>query len=135
MELRSQRWAQRAYDAVQARRKQPEKEREKYLSFARAFPTLLHTCGLAQATAYAAAKKEQHAEVLADLAGVLDCAGANQEARCDQLLADARTKPVIEYLRLSREALAAAGWLKRYAEALLEKNAAASGAGAHASHS
>ena len=116
MELRSQRWAQRAYAAVESRRNQAGQD--KYLSFARAFPTLLHTCGLTQATAYAAAKEEQHAVVLEDLARVLGYVADSGAVQTDKLLEHARTKPVIEYLRLSREALAGAGWIKRYVQAL-----------------
>ena len=48
----------------------PDKE---YVSFAKKFPALIHTCGLAQAVAFALAKKE--ANYIADLSEVLKAAG------------------------------------------------------------
>lgn len=114
---RSQQVAQVAFAAVSAR---SGAGAAKYLSFARQFPTLIHTCGLAQATAFALAKKKEHGEVLDDLARVL------REARRYATAADgtalqrlARDAVVPEYLRLTRDALLATSWLKRYAEALL----------------
>jgi hypothetical protein len=56
---RSQKLAQAAYSQIAVRtgngQKKPEKE---YVSFAKKFPALIHTCGLAQAVAFALAKKE-----------------------------------------------------------------------------
>lgn len=123
---RSQILARRAYEVV-ARRQSGDETEEKYLSFARSMPTLLHTCGLAQATAFAAAKKGHHAKLLADLAEVMDVQfdgerSRDNQSQTDQLLHDARHLPSIRYMHLSREALAAATWIKRYSEALLKEN-------------
>ena len=107
---RSQEYAERAYHQVDQRRGEGAKE---YLTVARAFPTLLHTCGLAQALAFAAAKKGAHERVLRDLAAVLPWASV------EELLRESRRCELFDYQRLSREARAAATWLKRYAEALL----------------
>ena len=49
---RSQRLAQEAFARVTDHRR-PNKE---YVSFAKKFPALIHTCGLAQAIAFALAK-------------------------------------------------------------------------------
>jgi CRISPR-associated protein Cmr5 len=101
---RSQRFAQEAYARVAARG-QP-----KYVSFAKKFPALIHTCGLAQAVAFALAKKEQ--DYINDLAGVLKVGGP------EMLKEQTIKSEVSAYLRLSRDAIDAATWLKRYVEAV-----------------
>jgi CRISPR-associated protein Cmr5 len=103
---RSQRFAQHAYNQVNRRHVGKANE---YSSFAKRFPALVHSCGLAQALSFAQAKAPEG--FLADLEAVL-CR--------DGLLESARTALVTDYMHLSRETLAAAGWLKRYAEALLD---------------
>ena len=93
-----------------------------YLSFARGFPTLIHTCGLAQAAAFALAKKKEKLCVLDDVASVVNAIDAtwqiNDGASLDM---QARmNRDVNDYIRLTRQALRAAGCIKRYAEALLD---------------
>lgn len=106
---RSQEWAERAYQQVNG--KVNYRDKKEYASFAKSFPALIHTCGLVQALAFADAKDRD--DILEDLASVL---GTRQE----ELLAESRQAGVVTYLRLSREALDAAGWIKRYVEALLD---------------
>jgi CRISPR-associated protein Cmr5 len=127
MLTRGQQAAQKAFAAVKQRLDTHEGDGDpakgylsKYLSFARAFPTLIHTSGLAQATAFALAKGEEKGDVLGDLALVL----GRGEAKGADFVAEARGEPgpaadLAGYIHLSREALSAASWLKRYAEALL----------------
>ncbi len=105
---RNQRWAERAYQVVNARKVGGDAEKE-YLRFAKRFPSLIHTCGLAQSISFAQARG--HGEVVSDLVFVLSHQG--------DLPADSRRALLPQYLRLSREALAAASWIKRYAEAFL----------------
>ena len=111
---RSQRLAQAAFAQI-AQYGKPGKE---YASFAKKFPALIHTCGLAQAVAFAQAKKEEN--YLADLAKVLSAAGYSEIAETQALGALAREAKLSAYMRLSRDALNAAGWLKRYVEAAME---------------
>lgn len=106
---RGQRMAERAFKCVN----KFSGDKKEYSSCAKRFPSLIHSCGLAQALAFAQAKAPE--VFLRDLATVL---GLDK----DRLLNDARESAVSGYLRLSREALEAAGWLKRYAEALLEED-------------
>jgi CRISPR-associated protein Cmr5 len=111
----SQKMAQRAYERIADR-----KPDEKYASFAREFPTLVHSCGLAQALAFARAKgerSEHHKKYADDLAKVLTAAGHEQVRTAKDLADRTRDLPVTQYIRLSRDALAAAVWLKRYVEA------------------
>lgn len=105
---RQQRLAQRAFELVSVRVQSAD-----YTSFAKGFPALIQGCGLCQAVAFAQAKKRT--DFLKDLADTL----AEPEARDANSLARlARMAGVTHYLRLSRSALVAAGWIKRYVEAL-----------------
>lgn len=111
---RSQQLAEAAYRRIAAKG-EPSKE---FVSFAKRFPALLHTCGLAQAVAFALAKRET--DYVEDLADVLRASGHPELTNSEQLDHHARTQSLGGYLRLSRNALSAAGWLKRYAEAAKE---------------
>lgn len=116
----SQKMAQAAYKRIVDRK--PDRE---FASFARSFPSLIHSCGLAQAVAFAQAKgapekgkeKKPPGKYLDDLAAVLAAVGHSDAATADTLEAATRESAVPNYIRLSRNALEAAGWLKRYVEA------------------
>lgn len=113
---RSQRLAQAAYEQIAFHThngaRKPDKE---FVSTVKKFPALIHTCGLAQAVAFALAKKDE--EYLRYVAAVLRAAGHTEIKDHKQLDEHARTKPLAVYLRLSRDAIQAASWLKRYVEA------------------
>jgi len=111
VQTNNQKMAQAAYEKVQARR--PNQE---FISFAREFPSLVHSCGFTQAVAFAKAKKRE--AYLSDLTEVLKAAGHDQ---LSDLGETARTAEAAKYIRLSRHALQAAGWIKRYVEAVQEK--------------
>ena len=113
--LRSQKLAQEAFTRI-AKQRSVSKD---YLSFAKRFPALLHTCGLAQAVSFALAKKEK--EYVEDLASVLKASGHSEMIDGSSLDRWARTSPLGGYLRLCRDAICAASWLKRYAEAAAEE--------------
>lgn len=120
MATREQERARTAYARVSPRVHNPraenlrvEKEKEAdYLRFAKSFPALIQSCGLAQAVSFAEAKAPTG--YLDDLATVMDSSSSTE------LALRARDSVVTEYQRYSREALAAATWVKRYAEALLK---------------
>jgi CRISPR-associated protein Cmr5 len=113
----SQKMAQAAYTSVHQRVSPREKSvPEKYASFARSFPSVVHACGLAQAVTFAKAKG--HGQYLDDLAAVLNKIGHAEAASVDSLEKATRECPVPAYVRLSRNTLQAAGWLKRYVEAV-----------------
>jgi CRISPR-associated protein Cmr5 len=114
LQTKSQRIAQAAYKQVAER--QTSAGFKDYSSFAKKFPALVHTCGLAQAVAFALAKGERG--YLDDLAVVLRAGGHTDIDDGNTLDKQSRELPFSGYLRLSRDALAAASWLKRYAEAL-----------------
>jgi CRISPR-associated protein Cmr5 len=117
IQTNSQKMAQAAYRRIENRKRDKE-----FISFARSFPSLVHTCGLGQAVAFALAKeKRSRKEYLEDLAAVLNAAGHSEAVSAESLGRAARESPVSAYVRLSRNALQAAGWLKRYIEAMEQK--------------
>ena len=95
--------AQAAFERVQGR----DSGFEEYSSFALAFPALVHSCGLAQALAFAQAKGRT--DYLSDLENVLGEGG--------DFCTRSREAELMEYMRLSRRALAASSWIKRYCQA------------------
>lgn len=117
---RSQKLAQAAYSQIaihtQNGKRKPDKE---FISTVKKFPALIHTCGLAQAVAFALAKKDS--EYIGYLAAVLRAAGHAALTDHAKLDHKARTEPLSVYLRLSRDAINAASWLKRYVEAAGEE--------------
>jgi CRISPR-associated protein Cmr5 len=117
---RSQRLAQAAFPRIQSRMQGlREKAFDEYRSFVKKFPALIHTCGLAQAVAFALAKQEN--DYIEDLAAVLRESGHPEITSAQTLHERARTQPLSGYLRLSRDAINAASWLKRYVEAAGEE--------------
>jgi CRISPR-associated protein Cmr5 len=108
---RGQKFAQEAYRLVANKPID-----DSYKTFSKKFPALIHTCGLAQAVSFASAKSE-YRNYLNDLALVLAKADYPFPSR-SELENAARTNPVGAYLRLSRDAIEAASWLKRYVEAV-----------------
>lgn len=131
IEIKSQKFAQIAFDRVSKRKGKNPQERDAsqagprdearsawddYATTARRFPSLIHTCGLAQAVAFAEAKKKT--EYLEDLQKVLQVVGYQDIADTAALSEKTRTVPLTAYLQLSRDAVTAASWLKRYVEAL-----------------
>lgn len=107
---KDQKMAQTAYDCVVNRKGDKNFNFDDYSNFAYAFPTLIHSCGLAQAMAFASAKGK--GDYVADLQAVFD-----QVDKAGDLRERSRKAPLPEYTRISRHALAAASWLKRYCQA------------------
>ncbi|MHA1997028.1 MAG: type III-B CRISPR module-associated protein Cmr5 [Promethearchaeota archaeon] len=99
--------AAKAMDRIVARGKL--KEDDRYVSFAKSFPALLHSSGLVQSVAFAMDKGEQ--EYLNDLAHVMGV--ENAVTLCNL----SRKYDAAKYMHFSREALKSAEWLKRFAEA------------------
>jgi CRISPR-associated protein Cmr5 len=112
MHTRSQKLAQAAYRQVSQR-----KISDKYKTAAKKFPALIHTCGLAQAVAFGLAKSEHH-EYMDDLAVVINSLGYSKIGSRATLDSESRSAQLGSYLRLSRDAINAASWLKRYVEAV-----------------
>jgi CRISPR-associated protein Cmr5 len=108
-----QKMARAAHEQVAQR-----KPDDAYIRFAREFPTLVHSCGLAQALAFALAKSDHHRRYAEDLAKVLAAAGHEQVGSAEEMARRIREDLwVTQYIRLSRDALTAAVWLRRAVEA------------------
>lgn len=110
LRTREQRMAESAFRCVEARARGREGG-EEYLTFSSSFPSLIHSCGLVQALAFAEAKK--NLPLLEDIAQVM-------KKPLDEIKERARSETLSGYMLLSREVLAAAGWLKRYAQAIIK---------------
>jgi CRISPR-associated protein Cmr5 len=108
----SQLFAQRAFEKVSE--KQGKEKESKYRTLALSFPSLVHSCGLAQAIAFVEVK-ERDVNFHDDLKYVL---GLEQG---ESLSEKSRRTELLDYMQLSRRVMVASGWLKRYAEALLKK--------------
>lgn len=107
---RNQRFAERSWSYV-SRIVDGPRGGEDFSIFAKSFPSVIHSCGLAQALAFARAKGRD--DVVEALAAVL-----GREKDAGDLVEESRTAGMTDYLRLSRDALAAASWIKRQTEAL-----------------
>ena len=106
---KEQAMAQEAFSRVSIRQK--ENNFEDYKTFALSFPTLIHSCGLVQAVAFAAARdKKIFLEDLEAVFKVIDAKGDLQRR--------SREAGIMDYMRISRHALTAASWIKRYCQAM-----------------
>jgi len=97
--------AQKAYKCLS-----PDKNvGDEYRQFAKRFPALVHSCGLAQAVAFAQSKDKN--VYLDDLASVMEISNRQELANIS------RTVDLVEYQQKTRDAIECATWIKRYAEA------------------
>lgn len=116
MKLRSHEVARKAYELVEARLTFDKKK--EYGSLAHKLPVLILQNGLAQATGFLLAKGEAHHQaLLGDLARLLGKADG-QSLHQSVIAAD-----VTQTMLLTRRALEAAGWIKRYVQGVLKVNA------------
>lgn len=108
---KEQRAAEAAYCCVAERKRAGKSSFDEYITFALDFPALIHSCGLVQALSFAQAKGKT--DYIADISDVFH--KLNDE-KVD-LLEKSRSAPLLEYTRITRRALQAATWLKRYCQA------------------
>ena len=114
--------ASRAYDQVQARRNHPDEKA--YGALAHKLPGMILQNGLAQATGFLLAKgKAEHLALLNDLNAVLRVAGVSTADDGAALHQAILASDLTQTLRLTRRALEASGWLKRYVQGVLRVNA------------
>lgn len=117
MQTRQQKRAEKAHTCVSG--KQSSGDAEEYLRLAKSFPALVHTCGLVQALAFVHAK-DNKARTGATYLGHLSQVMIVDLPKDTTLEDESQKAGLIEYQYLSMEAIEAATWLKRYAEALLD---------------
>jgi|SRR5579875_2243583 len=129
MHTRDQIYASAAYNHVKRVQGWKEAERNRYGALAHKLPVLIRTAGLVQALTFldAKAKDEQEKQekqgqqspnaywqLLTDLAQIM------KKDTKDALLERAREAELTEYTLLTRQALAALLWYKRFAQSLLD---------------
>lgn len=121
---RDQKRAQAAYKVVSQANDRGESWRKNYGRQCLRLPALIHQCGLCQALAFFQAKggevgdkkgKEYFHQVLQDLATV-----SGLEETAAKLAERSWSEDMKTYQWMTREAMASAQWLKRYAEAVLK---------------
>jgi len=114
MQTRELKYAESAYNQVHAIWGRGEAYHKKYGSLAHKLPILVRQAGLAQALAFAATRKpEEQQKLLKHLAiTVID-------DDFDELLRQSRTKPMLEYMRLTDDVMLALTWYKRFVQSIL----------------
>jgi CRISPR-associated protein Cmr5 len=112
MLTRNQQFALSVYEKVKT---VPEKDRNKYGTMAQKLPVLIRTAGLAQAIGFLEAKSNEKGNelLLKHLAEVLEFSDLKSFGK------KCREAELIEYLRLTQNALAALLWFKRYSVSVL----------------
>jgi CRISPR type III-B/RAMP module-associated protein Cmr5 len=100
--------------------------RDEYKSRADSFSVMVMQAGLAQGLGFLLAKSKTQTDngygrYLQDLAAVLKAGKATPANTGEQLQQSAITATLADYRLLTRETLAAAGWLKRFAQAYIKK--------------
>lgn len=120
--IRTQKYAKLAYPLVESI--QNTSIEAKYRTLALTFPAMVMQSGLAQSIGFLMAKSkdnEEHQLMLTHIATLLSYQGndATSNMRQSILISD-----LTQYQLLTRNALEATSWLKRYTQALLEKEGA-----------
>ncbi len=123
---RSQHYAREALAKIDAI-KGNAKLRDEYKSRADSFPVMVMQAGLAQGLGFLFAKSGNktdngYGRYLQDLAAVLKAGGASTANSGEALQRHAISAELADYRLLTRETLAAAGWLKRFAQAYIKKD-------------
>ena len=116
MTIRSQKYAQEAYPLVAEMQK--HQLEVKYRTLALNFPSMILQSGLSQAIGFLMAKGEDEHQMLLDHLATLVLDKQEQDKQLHQTIL---TADLTHYQLLTRQTLEAASWLKRYTQALLEK--------------
>lgn len=122
--IRSHRVATAAYQCVEARHSEANKQ--KYGAIAHKLPGMILQNGLAQATGFLLAKASsapEHLLLLDDLNTVLRAGGALNVADGAAVHQAVIGADLAKTLKLTRAALEASGWIKRYVQGVLRVTA------------
>ena len=115
-QTRQQKMAEQAYKRVESIISQEKEYKEQYLQAAQSFPALVHTNGLCQAVSFYTTEKGRNTDYLCDLASILNIKAV------EDLGEQVRRTNLEEYMHLTQSVMSAAGWMKRYAQALLKES-------------
>jgi len=119
MRTRDQEYAADVYKRVLEVKKAEEAERNRYGAMAHQLPILIRTAGLAQALAFLESRDTKgHKQLLIDLTATVGKPAGT-------LAGSARGAEMSDYMRLTRQVMAALLWYKRFAQSVLDiKNTA-----------
>lgn len=127
--VRTHALARAAYICVNERRDAAFKA--KYGALAHRLPSMIMQNGLAQATGFLVAKgKDEHRALLDDLNAVVRATGATDTADGTHLHQFVIAGDINRAMLLTRRCLEASGWLKRYAQSVLQATSAGADAAA-----
>lgn len=122
LQVRSHQVARAAYSRVDARKAGPSTR--EYGALAHKLPALILQHGLAHASGFLLAKGEKHHHALLDdLAVILRDTGTQNCADGKALHQAAIKADLAQTMQLTRRALEASGWLKRYVQGVLKVDA------------
>lgn len=117
MQIRTHKYAELAYPLVEKMQQDPFEA--KYRTLALNFPTMIMQSGLAQAIGFLMAKdKDEHRIFIQHIAQLLKFSNS-KDFHSAILKSD-----ITQYQLLTRKSLDATSWLKRYTQALLNKETA-----------
>lgn len=119
MKIRTHKFAEAAYPLIEKMQSDPNEA--KYRTLALNFPTMIMQSGLAQAIGFLMAKSKNNLEHQIFLSHIAKLLG-NQSA--EALHTEILKSDITQYQLLTRKALDATSWLKRYTQALLSKEGA-----------
>ncbi len=119
MRTLEQQFAAAVYPRVKAYEEESDKAKKRYGAMAQQLPVLIRTAGLAQALAFVEAKasggnEAPYHQLLDDLAIVLEFNSRGA------LLERSREAGLDEYVHLTRRALLALTWFKRFSQSILK---------------
>jgi len=124
MKPRSQIVATAAFERINSRKtNNSTEENKKYATIVHKLPAMILQNGLAQATGFLLAKNEDHhKELLKDLTSVFKQVNANLKNIADgeALHGEIIQSDLYQIMRMTREALEIAGWLRRYVQGILK---------------
>lgn len=115
MKTRDQAYASTAVKKVSAVKESlDDNDRNRYGDMAHQLPVLIRSAGLAQALAFLDTRDTKgHKRLLGDLAETVGLS-------TNKLMERAREAPLEEYMRLTRQVMAALLWYKRFAQSILD---------------
>jgi len=113
MQTLEQQFAQEIYEQVCKIERQSQQAKE-YGGMAHKLPVLIRQAGLVQALAYVATRGKSGAKQLLD-----DLTETLGYPSRDALLDATRSADLLDYMRLTREAIIALTWYKRFAQSVL----------------
>jgi CRISPR-associated protein Cmr5 len=121
MKPRSQIIATAAFERINSRKSKIGEDNKKYATVVHKLPAMILQNGLAQTTGFLLAKNEVHHQaVLEDLTQIFKQIDADSKIGAGDLHTAVIESDLYQIMRMTREALEIAGWLRRYVQGILK---------------